>query len=55
MKINFEDKSSIECYKSDNGNIIITIQAKDYENPLKKIINSCEITIEEFTKLISDV
>lgn len=55
MKIIFDDKSSIECRKSDNGNITLIIQAKDYENPLKKITNAVEITLEEFKKLISDV
>jgi len=56
MKIEFEDKSYIECKKSDQpGKIMIVISAKDYENPLKKITNAVEITAEEFKKLISDV
>jgi tRNA threonylcarbamoyladenosine modification (KEOPS) complex Pcc1 subunit len=54
MKITFEDKSYIDCYKSDNK-IIIVIQATDHENPLKKIINAVELTIEEFKDLISNV
>lgn len=56
MKITFEDKSFIECAKSDNpGKIVITISAKDHSDPLKKITNAVEITAEEFKKLISDV
>jgi hypothetical protein len=56
MKITFEDKSHIECAKSDNpGKVVLTISAKDHNDPLKKISNSVEITKEEFQKLISDV
>jgi nitrate reductase NapAB chaperone NapD len=56
MKILFEDKSFIECSKSDNpGKIIVTISAKDHTDPLKKITNAVEITIQEFKNLIGDV
>jgi nitrate reductase NapAB chaperone NapD len=56
MKVEFADKSFIECTKSDHpGKIVISISAKDYENPLKKITNAVEITAEEFKRLISDV
>lgn len=55
MKIEFSDRSSVECAKTDNGNILLVISAKDYENPLKKITNAVEITVEEFKKLISDI
>lgn len=56
MKIQFDDKSFIECKKSDNpGKIMIMIQAKDHENALKKITNMVELTIEEFKQLLSDV
>lgn len=56
MKIQFDDKSYIECKKSDSpGKIVIIIQAKDYDNPLKKITNAVELTVEEFKNLISDV
>lgn len=55
MKITFEDKSYIEIKKSTNDKkIYIIIQAKDQNNPLKKITNSVEITEEEFKKLISE-
>lgn len=56
MKITFDDKSFIECKKSDNpGKVIISISAKDHTDPLKKITNAVEITIEEFKKLISEI
>jgi nitrate reductase NapAB chaperone NapD len=56
MKIQFEDKSYIECRKSDNpGKIMVVIAAKDQTNPLKKITNAVELTIEEFKQLLSDV
>jgi len=56
MKIQFDDKSYIDCHKSEDGKmIVIVISAKDYDNPLKKITNSVELSIEDFKKLISDV
>jgi len=56
MKIEFDDKSYIECIKSNQpGKVIISISAKDHENKLKKITNAVELTIEEFKKLVSEV
>jgi nitrate reductase NapAB chaperone NapD len=56
MKIEFNDKSYIECKKSDTpGKIVIVISAKDYENPLKKITNAVEIEESQFKQLISDI
>jgi hypothetical protein len=56
MKIEFADKSYIECNKSENpGKILITISAKDHANPLKKITNTAELSIEDFKKLVSEV
>lgn len=55
MKIQFEDRSFIDCKKNDQGNIVIIISAKDQINHLKKINNSIELSLEEFKKLISDV
>lgn len=56
MKILFEDNSYIECRKSDTpGKIVVIISAKDYENPLKKITNAVDITVDEFKRLISDI
>lgn len=56
MKIIFDDKSYIDCQKSaEPGKIVIVISAKDHLDPLKKITNAVELTIEEFKKLIADV
>lgn len=54
-KLLFDDNSYIECKKSDNGQIVVIISAKDHNNPLKKITNAVEISVEDFKKLISDV
>lgn len=53
-KIIFEDRSFIECNKVDDK-IVLTISAKDGKDPLKKIVNACELTVEEFKKMISDI
>jgi hypothetical protein len=55
MKIQFSDKSFIDAKKTEGGNVTIIIQAKDHENPLKKITNAVELSSEEFKKLISDI
>ena len=56
MKIQFDDKSYIECRRSDNpGKILLIISAKDGGNSLKKITNAVELTGEEFKQLISDI
>jgi tRNA threonylcarbamoyladenosine modification (KEOPS) complex Pcc1 subunit len=55
MKIDFEDKSYIEIKKNDNGKVIITIQARDFNNNLKKIINSVEITLDDFKNLTKEI
>jgi nitrate reductase NapAB chaperone NapD len=56
MKIQFEDKSYIECRKSENpGKIIVIISAQDHDNPLKKITNAVELTAEEFKSLIVNI
>ena len=52
MKIEFDDKSYIECKKNEAGNIVILIQAKDQSNPLKKITNAVELTAEQFKNLV---
>jgi hypothetical protein len=56
MKIDFDDKSYVEIKRSDEPDkVIILIQAKDGENPLKKITNCVEITIAQFKQLISEI
>lgn len=56
MKVVFADKSFVECAKSETpGKIRLTIKAKDQDNPLKKITNTVEMTVDEFKLLISDM
>ena len=55
MKIIFEDKTWIDCVKSDKGTIFITVAAPHETDPLKKVINAAELTMEQFKKLISDI
>lgn len=56
MKIDFEDGSSVELKKSEKSdNYFIIIKAKDYENPLRKIVNSVELTNEQLMVLIKDI
>lgn len=56
MKIEFSDKSYIECVKSDNpGKVVISITSTDSENRLKKTTNAVELSLDDFKKLISEV
>lgn len=56
MRVDFDDKSYIECQKSNHpGKILVVISAKDHENPLKRIVNTVELTTEQFKSLISDI
>lgn len=55
MKISFNDKSYIEITKSISGKIIVSIQAKDYEDKLKTITNSVELTDAQFKELITSI
>jgi hypothetical protein len=56
MRISFEDKSYIECRKSDTpGKVLIIISAKDHVNPLNKITNTVELSADQLKGLLSDV
>jgi hypothetical protein len=56
MRITFDDKSFVECKRSDNpGKVMIVISASDRSDPLKKTTNAVEISQEEFQKLVADV
>lgn len=56
MQINFEDGSYLEISRSNNPRkILITVAAKQIENPLETIINSVEITDKDFNLLINDI
>jgi hypothetical protein len=53
MKITFDDKSYAEIKQSTTANkIILTIGARDGEKNTISIINSVELTQEQFAELI---
>lgn len=53
-KLVFEDKSYIEISKSNSpGMIFVTIAAKSAEDTKTLIINSVELSVEDFLKLAS--
>ena len=54
MKIEFIDKSAIEVIRQEDK-IVVVLYAKDSENPRKTIINSCEMTKEQFEALYKSV
>mgnify|MGYP000337540494 CR=1 FL=1 len=51
MKVVFPDQSYIESTRTDHDTYIITIVAKDQLNNLKNIINSVELTSEQYQEL----
>jgi len=53
MRLDFDDGGYIELVLSKKpGKVFLTIAAKDYDNPLKKIINSAELTLKELSTLV---
>jgi hypothetical protein len=53
MKIDFDDKSYVEAKRSaTTGKIILTIGALDGQSKRVSIINSVELTQEQFDTLI---
>jgi hypothetical protein len=56
MKQSFTDGSCIEIKKfAETDKVVILISSRDAENPRVKITNSCEITMQEFKNLVSDI
>lgn len=53
-KIDFEDGSSVELKEVD-GDYVLILRAKDYENPLKKIVSTCSLKKDELKKLIDGI
>jgi len=56
MRIEFDENGYdyVEIKPSEGG-ISIVISSRDFNNPRSAIINSAELTKEQFYKLISDV
>lgn len=55
MKINFDDTSYIQISRSHTDKIQIVLSAKDNKNPYNSIINSAEISLDQFLQIISEV
>ena len=56
MKVTFEDSSFIEIKHSDvSDKVSITISAKDHVNPLKRITNACDVSMDDFKKMVKEV
>lgn len=55
MRISFGDNSYIEARRSSNGKIAMILSAKNFKDSKNTIVNSVELTVEEFTKLIADL
>ncbi len=54
MRIDFPDNSFIEI-SLNNAKVIISLGARQKDNNLNTIINSCEITLNELSQLINDL
>lgn len=58
MKINFDDTSYIEISFAPTpggGKVTIVLSAKDGTNAKKNIVNSAEISKEQFLQMIEEV
>jgi len=53
----FEDGSYIEVQKTptDATKIDIIVSAKDQTNPLKRVVNIVEMSIDQFRELVKEV
>ncbi len=51
MKIDFPDKSYVQAETKD-GKVVISIGATSQDNPLSMVVNTVELSKEEFNKLI---
>ncbi len=54
MKIKFDDSSYIEI-NVINDSVVLTLSARDGKNNKNTIVNSAEITIEQFKELSDHV
>ncbi len=55
MKINFDDTSYIEISKSPTDKIQVVLSARDGKNPYNNIINSAEISLDQFLQIIREI
>lgn len=55
MKKDFKDGSFVEIRLGDPGKIALILASRDASNPLKLVVNSIEITIQEFADMVHDL
>lgn len=55
MKIKYEDGSFVEFKIGSPGTIAIVIGARDKDNSLRLLINSKEVSLQEFSDLIGGI
>lgn len=55
MKISFDDTSYIEVTLSPMGKVIVVLSARDGKNPKNNIVNSVEISREQFLQLSVEI
>lgn len=52
MRIDFEDKSSVEIIKTTSGTFLLSIKANDPFDLNKKVINSVELSREQIESIL---
>lgn len=55
MRINFNDSSFVEFTTSNSGGVNIILSAKDDKNSRKTIVNSAEVSMEDFNLLVESI
>ena len=55
MRIDYEDKSYVEFQIGKPGTISIILGAPSKDNPLQYITNTCQVTLQEFSNLVSSI
>jgi hypothetical protein len=51
VKISFPDGSYVSVEKTDDK-VVLTVAARDYDNPRKKITNAVELSLAEIKQLM---
>ena len=57
MKITFDESgfNFVEFSKKEDGVVCIVLSSRDHINPNKTIVNSVELTPEDFMKLVQGI
>ncbi len=54
MKLTFESDEYIEVYRSGSG-VMLSIASRHPSKPKSLMINSAEMTLDQFKQLVSDI